>query len=334
MTSEALPDDDRALISKILDRKRKKDLRGLLRAQREGRLDEYIAKDLAKAKRKKKKGSGRMRSVSCAPRSNTRSKPKIERKEDPSSRFKSIPVQAKTRSRAQSTAPKPAVLSSTRQRAISTKPNSGGAVDHKTTAMQTFLAKEKHGKPTIKQKKKMNTTFVSNSRSRSQSCAPRQGGLSSMKVSPNMEQKSEPREATKRNVSVRRKTSTLDVVHEKPRSSSWGADTKKNSAMEKFQKMEKQNQPKPNRIKKSGKKATGSVVIEPAGRVRSKSCYPSTGGKKKIRKKKSILERASMFENEEKRDIPKRKVSKWKKKKIATKTIKKTSSRDVSKGQK
>jgi len=334
MTTEILSDEDRALVSKILDRKRKTDLRGLLRAQREGRLDEYIAKDLAKLKRKKKKGSGRVRSVSCAPRSNTKSYPKIERKEDSSSKSKSIPVKAKTRSRAQSTAPKPAVLSSTRQRAISTKPKSGSAVDHKTNAMQKFLTKEKQGKPNIKQKKKKNTTFVSSSRSRSKSCAPETGKLSAMKVFRNMEQKSEPRNTGKGSGSIRRKTSTLDIVHEKPRSNSWDSDTKTNSAMQKFQKMDKQNQPKPKRIKKSSKKSSGGLVTEPVGRVRSKSCYPSTGGKIKRNKKKSILERASMFENEEKQDIPKRKVNKRKTKKIGTKAIKETSDGDLSTGKK
>jgi len=334
MTSEALSDEDRALISKILDRKRKTDLRGLLRAQREGRLDEYLAKDLAKAKRKKKKGSGRVRSVSCAPRPNTKNNPKIERKEDSSWKSKSIPVQAKTRSRAQSTAPKPAILSSTRQRAISTKPKSGGAVDHKTNAMQKFLTKEKHGKPNTKQKKKKNSTFVSSSRSRSKSCAPEKGKLSSMKVFRNMEQKSESRNTANGSGSSRRKTSTLDIVHEKPRSSSWDSNIRKNSAMQTFQKMEKLNQPQPKRIKKSGKKASGDLITEPVGRVRSKSCYPSTGGKIKRKKKKSILERASMFENEEKHDVPKRKVNKRKTKKIATNTIKKTSDEDLVKEKK
>merc|ERR1711920_554999 len=119
----------------------------------------------------------------------------------------------------------------------------------------------------------MNTTSVSSSRSRSKSCAPEKGKLSSMKVFRNMEQKSEPRENG--SGSIRRKTSTLDIVHEKPRSNSWDADTKKNSAMQKFQKMEKLNEPKPKRKKKSGKKASGGLVTEPVGRARSKSCYPS-----------------------------------------------------------
>lgn len=319
--TKAAQDDDKKLISKILDRKRKTDLRGLLRAQREGRLDEYIAKDLARAKRKKMKGSTRVRSVSCAPMSSTKGYSKIESKQDTPLGRKPKASRAKTRPRARSGKPKPALLTIDRKRAASTK--TSGFADHKTNAMQTFLNIEKMNNSSPKRKQKKTT--------RSKSFAPGSGRISTKKINLNIDKQSKaiPIRKSQCQESVPWKKSSLTVVHEKSRSKSYDEGTKKTSAMQKFLNMEKQNKTKIKRKKKSGNKKAARG-FQTGGRVRSQSCIPGSEVKTNKPMKRSIKEKAALFDNSAaKTDVPKLLAINRKTKKLASKTLKKTPGRNI-----
>jgi len=278
---------DQALLSKIIDRKRKTDLRGLLRAQREGRLNEYLAKDIARAKRKMKKRSTmstRSRSVCAVPRSTARIRTtecKVnDEKEEPQWSRK----------------PKPSEVINERRRATS-KIDCG--TDYKTAAMKTFLIKEKQNNPKPKKKKLVRSWKSSNDisqsgRTRGKSHAPKVAKTSQISKKTKVKQRT-PLPKKNKQVSVRRKTSTLSVVKERTRSKSCEPGPDGRSAMQIFQDMEKHNKPKPKRKRKKKIKRKS----EPKGRNRIKSCV--TRSKVKINNKRfdSKDKGITLFENKE-----------------------------------
>jgi len=253
---------DQALLSKILDRKRRTDLRGLLRAQREGRLDEYLAKDIARAKRRMKKRSSkgsRTRSASAVPRSTARIRT-TERK-----------VNDEKEETQWSLKPKPTEVILERRR---TTPKIDHGTDYKTAAMKTFLAKEKQNKPKTKKKKPMRSQKSFNDisqsgRTRSKLHSPKVAKTS--QISKNKEKQRTPLPKRKKKVSARRKTTV-------PRSKSCEPGSDGRSAMQMFKDMEKQNKPKPK------KKRKGKFKRKSQPKGKNKSC--ATRSKVKINSKR------------------------------------------------
>jgi hypothetical protein len=310
-------DEDQKLISKILEWKRKNDLQGLIKATKEGRLVDYLAVDLANARRINNKGIARKRdkSLSCSPRSTVRDYIKLEHKVNSSLSFlprsalmrtglggkknKSSPAvlallgKSQQSPRRQSTMSSPPLLSTPYRALMSPKGSSGTVLDYKTTSVLNFLMMERHNK--TKTKRKFEKKVLDLPIEIIRHSAPELARTSATQTSLTIEDCIKPLER-KSHGNVRPKTSYLTIVPEKPSSKSSEVNALKPST----KLIEKQ---KPIRRNFYGKQNLGAYK---SLRVRSKSYSPKYEMKQSYPLEKIILEDAAMFESKGKNsDVPK-----------------------------